>query len=252
MKEIKIYALIDVRTNDIKYIGKTIQSLNKRLSSHYSIKDDDLTHRANWIRELKKVNLKPIIKLIEIVTDDNWEEREIYWIEYYSKIFKLTNTDKGGRGSHKTDIDFRLKKSISSKKMWSNPDFKEKMKIALKDTHSEESKNKQSNIMKDKWSNEEYKSKMSKISKQYNTKRKKPKEIKYPNISESQKKLWHDEEHRKYMINKQPNRKIVICEEVEYESIGLAAKALSVYKSTIIKRVNSVHFPNYYYKKVGD
>jgi hypothetical protein len=64
MKKVKIYALIDSRTNEIRYIGKTIQKLNVRLSSHYSISENDLTHRANWLRELKRDNLKPLIEII--------------------------------------------------------------------------------------------------------------------------------------------------------------------------------------------
>lgn len=248
MKKVKIYALIDSRNNHVKYIGKTIQSLNNRLSSHYSLSDNDLTHRANWIRELKVLNLKPIIELIEEVDENIWEEREIYWIEYYSKLYKLTNTDKGGKGAHKVKIDIRVRKSITSKEMWNKPEYREKMKHKLKNTQSEENRKIQSEKMKNKWRDDEYIKKMKEVSKKANPKNNNKPEIKYEKISKLRKEQWCDEVYRDNKIIAQPNSKVVICDGVEYISIGEAARALSVYKSTIIKRIKSQHFPNYFYK----
>jgi len=248
MKKVKIYALIDGRDNTIRYIGKTIQSLNNRLSSHCSLNDNDLTHRANWIRELKTLNLKPIIKLIEEVGENIWEDREIYWIDYYSKLYKLTNTDKGGRGAHKVKSDIRIKKSITSKKMWSNPDYREKMKYKLKNKQSKENRKIQSEKMKKKWMDNEYVEKMKEVSKKTNPKTKNKREIKYEKISELRKEQWSNEIFRNERIKAQPNSKIIICDGIEYISIGEAARSLLVYKSTIIKRIKSEHFPNYYYK----
>lgn len=250
MKKVKIYVLIDSRTNEIRYVGKTIQKLNNRLSSHCSINENDLTHKSNWIRELKNNNLKPLIQLIEVVNEDVWEEREIYWIEYYSSLYKLTNMDKGGKGSHKVKHETKLQKSITSKKMWENPEYREKMKLVMKDSHSDESKNKQSNVMKERWSDIEYKKMMSEISKKANPIIKEPKEIKYPNVSDSQKKIWSNENYRKDMTKKQPNSQIIICDDIEYQSIGQASRLLGLYKTTIIKRLKSKHFPNYNYKNM--
>lgn len=252
MRQVKIYALIDVRTNEIRYIGKTIQTLNKRLCSHYSIRDDDYTHRANWLREMKGNNLKPIIQLIEEVPENKWEEREIYWIKYYSQIYKLTNTDKGGRGSHKIKTDVKLRKSISSKKMWESEEYRAKMKIKLKDCHSNEFKNHQSETMKIKWQDEDYKLKMSEMSKKIHPATNESKPVKYPKISELRLSQWQDENYRSERILAQSNRKPVICDNIEYVSIGEAARALNVHKPTIIKRIKSKHFPTYYYKKNGE
>ena len=46
-----------------------------------------------------KLNLKPEINIIEECFEDNWQEREKYWIKYCKeKGFKLTNSTEGGEG----------------------------------------------------------------------------------------------------------------------------------------------------------
>jgi hypothetical protein len=56
-----IYALIDPRTDEVRYIGKSIEP-NKRLKSHiYAssyINDSSYnSHKSNWIRKLLSENL---------------------------------------------------------------------------------------------------------------------------------------------------------------------------------------------------
>lgn len=94
MKEYKIYCLKNPETLEIRYIGITTQKyLSSRLSQHcFCAKNNFQTHVAKWIRKLEK---KPIIEIIEICNKDNWEEREIYWINYYDN---LTNILPGGKG----------------------------------------------------------------------------------------------------------------------------------------------------------
>lgn len=94
MKNIKIYKLLDPITNEIRYIGKTKNALLKRYKEHiYRAKQEHDSHVYCWIRKLLKDNLKPIIELVEECTEENWEEREKYWIAYYPN---LTNVSKGG------------------------------------------------------------------------------------------------------------------------------------------------------------
>jgi hypothetical protein len=91
----KIYTLSDPFTNEIRYVGKTKYSLNDRLCKHMITYEKN--HRANWIRKLAKLNAKPIIKLLEEVSDDEWVFTEIYWIEQFRQWgFKLLNATKGG------------------------------------------------------------------------------------------------------------------------------------------------------------
>lgn len=101
---VKIYVLIDPRTNLVRYVGATSQSLKRRLTGH--IGDLKLkkanTYKINWIRELQSLSLKPIIKLIEETED--WVIREKFWYDYY-KSKSLTNSRDGGSGVFKKDAD---------------------------------------------------------------------------------------------------------------------------------------------------
>lgn len=92
----KIYCLKDPRTLEIRYIGVTTNTLGQRLSQHiHDSKKREFTHKSKWINELRKLELKPSIDLVETCTNNNWEDREKYWI---SKISNLTNTHLGGKG----------------------------------------------------------------------------------------------------------------------------------------------------------
>jgi hypothetical protein len=95
-----IYALIDPRDGEIRYIGKA-KNLKKRLEKHISppnLKVDN--HKTNWIKLLKKLKLKPIIREIELVPLNVWEEKEKYWIKYYREQgCDLTNGTEGGEGA---------------------------------------------------------------------------------------------------------------------------------------------------------
>jgi hypothetical protein len=94
MKNIKIYKLLDPITNEIRYIGKTKNVLSKRYNEHISrAKKGHHLHVYCWISKLLKDNLKPKIELVEECTENNWEEREQYWISFYPN---LTNISKGG------------------------------------------------------------------------------------------------------------------------------------------------------------
>lgn len=93
MKKIYIYSLKNSITNEIRYVGKTI-NIKKRYSQH--LVDKRQTHKRCWIDSLLKENIKPVIDILEICDENNWEEREIYWINQYDN---LTNHKKGGNGN---------------------------------------------------------------------------------------------------------------------------------------------------------
>jgi hypothetical protein len=53
------------------------------------------THRDKWILSLRKVNLRPIISLIEECGEE-WPLREQFWIRHYKRKGNLTNHSIGG------------------------------------------------------------------------------------------------------------------------------------------------------------
>lgn len=92
---VKIYTLTDPFTDEIRYVGKTKYSLNDRLCKHMITYEKN--HRANWLRKLKMLETRPIIELIEEVSDEVWKFTEIYWIEQFRQWgYNLLNATAGG------------------------------------------------------------------------------------------------------------------------------------------------------------
>ena len=94
-----IYCLLDPSTNNSpKYVGKT-SNINQRLKNHLNPARYKNTHKFNWIKKLKRLDLKPIVLVLEKVNISNWKSREKYWIRYFiKKGYKLTNKTIGGDG----------------------------------------------------------------------------------------------------------------------------------------------------------
>lgn len=95
--EIYIYKLLDPFSNEVRYVGKTT-NLKRRLNAHINRSKNNTYHSARWIQSVLKQNGKPIIEVVEICTNESWEEREKYWISYYSQQYDLTNILDGGEG----------------------------------------------------------------------------------------------------------------------------------------------------------
>lgn len=101
--KISIYTLSDPRTNEVRYVGKTIANLKDRLNVHiWYARKGNKTHRCNWIRLLISKGVLPIIEEIDhIDLDGDWISREQYWISYFkTKGYSLTNATIGGEGTH--------------------------------------------------------------------------------------------------------------------------------------------------------
>lgn len=97
----KIYTLKHPDTQEIRYVGKTVQQLKYRLATHISRSKKYRYAYVNcWIYSLLQEGKKPLIELIEEIEDNLWEEREIYWIQYYSSRTRLTNFQLGGGHSN--------------------------------------------------------------------------------------------------------------------------------------------------------
>ncbi len=144
--EIYIYKLIDPITNEIRYIGKTKNKLVKRLYEHLTVRNlVPKNHKNHWIKQLLSNNTKPIIELVEIVTESNWMEREIYWIAYHKENgSKLTNSTLGGDGAlgckrSKEAIAKTLETRKKNNNMKLSDETKKRISLAkLGSTHSKE------------------------------------------------------------------------------------------------------------------
>ena len=120
-----IYALCDPITEDVRYVGKAI-CLSARLKSHKNEKRD--TRKCRWLESLWKQGLSPIVKELETVTNEKWEEAEIRWIAFYRELgCDLCNHTTGGEGLSNASEETRRKLSVIQKGRLSDPVYRAKI-----------------------------------------------------------------------------------------------------------------------------
>lgn len=98
MRTVTFYVLIDPITKEVRYVGKTVQSLKVRLQRHM---DDGKHYVKNWIQTLRKHGVKPIIKSIgECREDEDWQTIEKILISEFRYFgYRLCNICEGGIGA---------------------------------------------------------------------------------------------------------------------------------------------------------
>lgn len=145
MKKITaIYKLIDPLSNEIRYIGKSVNPYSRFYRHIYEAnKKGKKKYLYCWIKSLLNQGLLPIIEIIEWTF--NWKNREIYWIKYYKKKYRLTNLSIGGEGSFgyfhtekwKRKASNRMKgnKIMVGRKL--SMETRSKMSISQKESHNE-------------------------------------------------------------------------------------------------------------------
>jgi hypothetical protein len=98
VKEHVIYALIDPRSDCLRYIGQAT-NVRKRLWRHMHPRSGDVTHRACWIRSLRAASLTPRVEVLEVVQGSSVNERERFYIALFRAMgADLVNRAEGGEG----------------------------------------------------------------------------------------------------------------------------------------------------------
>lgn len=177
IRPVKIYVLKHPDTLEVRYVGKTVRSLSKRLGNHIANAKGNKhnKHLSNWIINILNKNKRPIIELLEECDYSVWQEREQYWISQFPNLINLT---KGGDGC----LGFIQDEST-----------KEKLRIAMTGRkHTEEFKQNMSLRLKGKPLSEEHKANIGKA----NSGRKAT-EVTKQKLSESHKGIKQSEESRK-------------------------------------------------------
>jgi len=76
-----IYSLSCPFTNEVHYIGKTIQGMLRPLKH---LKESHSDKIREWVNSLKELNNAPVVKVMEYVPfEEDLDGRERYWILYY-------------------------------------------------------------------------------------------------------------------------------------------------------------------------
>jgi len=115
-----IYGLVDPRTEEIRYIGKTEQIPDCRLTQHVhrARTTDRNTHLLNWLRLMLDADMVPSITILEIVDagGPDWQEREREWIAHgHESGWPLTNSTSGGEGIIDPSPEVRKARSVRMK-----------------------------------------------------------------------------------------------------------------------------------------
>lgn len=86
-----IYALVDPRTNEVRYIGCSQQIITR---SREHVNGFSIARQVSgWIKALKKQQLKPLIFLLEAIPATDRYHAEIRWIELcVTRGARLLNT----------------------------------------------------------------------------------------------------------------------------------------------------------------
>ena len=91
---VEIYGLLDPDSGDLRYVGKA-KNAQKRLKVH--LFERKLTRPVNrWVKSLVDQGKCPVLKVLEVVEDDKWEEAERRLIAEHRKTANLLNLADGG------------------------------------------------------------------------------------------------------------------------------------------------------------
>lgn len=111
-----VYYLQNPNTGEIFYVGATEVSLKNRLTNHYRHLSEALKGRRKMNKRYEyMLNLQPVkatIHLLEVVTENNLADREIFYIKKFREINpNLTNMTEGGPGKC-TSLYYTLEEKI--------------------------------------------------------------------------------------------------------------------------------------------
>jgi len=116
MREVIIYTLSDGL--DVKYVGKTISPESRMYIHIYDAKTKSkLNKKDEWVKSLLDNGKKPIMEIVDIVTEDDWVFWEKYWINQFKVWgFELKNMTNGGGCTYRKPISDKTKRKMSLSK----------------------------------------------------------------------------------------------------------------------------------------
>lgn len=97
LKTTFIYILKCPKTGNVRYVGKS-NDPKRRYYAHIRTDKTASCHKINWIQKLLKEGFKPELEILEEVSEEDWKERERFYISKYRELYDLTNCKDGGEG----------------------------------------------------------------------------------------------------------------------------------------------------------
>lgn len=101
-----IYSILDPRNNKkIAYIGQSINPI-ERFKNHY--RDNDNNRKSEWLNELAKLNLKPILKIEKTIYSSQFTAFE--WEMHFTVKYRDLGYEILSVGNDKIQNIYSLKK----------------------------------------------------------------------------------------------------------------------------------------------
>lgn len=223
-----------------RYVGFTINPKSRQISHN---RLEERGRKAEWVRSLRKSELRAVLTVIYRFRSDDLCERgiiEATWIDFYRRKFSdLLNDMGGGHGLivcsesvrknmsraaklRCADPAYREKVSATTKQVWKNPEMRARMSAANKQIWDrEEVREKQRNSCKRRWADPAERAKKSESLKRFCA----SPEVR-AKMSERFKKAWENPELRAKAREERKRR----WEDPEYRAKISAAKRLSAEK----------------------
>lgn len=116
-----VYALIDPRDEQVRYVGKSV-SVATRIAAH--LRDRGSTRKARWIQQLLREGALPQVTILETGSGD-WQIAETKWISHYRALgCDLTNLTSGGEGLHNPTAVTRELIRQAQRTIWGDPQLR--------------------------------------------------------------------------------------------------------------------------------
>lgn len=97
-----------------RYVGKS-KNFNVRIKQH--LNRDRFRYKShfyNWLNKCISEEIEYFVDILEEVTQENWKEREVFWIKHIKENgYKLTNMTDGGDGNNNQIFSEESKKQRS-------------------------------------------------------------------------------------------------------------------------------------------
>jgi len=118
-RRLLVYALLDPRTERVRYIGKSMRGLH-RAKAHTApsvVRLHAETHRGRWIAQLLALDLAPLVRILQVCeTPGGLADAEVAWIAHgRADGWPLTNATEGGEGTPGRRVSAETREKVRAK-----------------------------------------------------------------------------------------------------------------------------------------